>query len=483
MSDSLKHKTVRGAGWSLVENMLSHGMGFLIGLILARLLSPKEYGLIGIITIFTVLFDTIVDSGFTNALIRKKDADDKDYNTVFVANIVLSSLLSALLFVCSPYISLFFKLPELTSLMKVMSCVIIINAFAIVQRALLTKRMDFKTLTKISVTSNLTSGAVGICMAFFGFGVWSLVAQQITSRLMQSLLLTVFGRWRPRLSFYKERFSGLFSFAWKLLVSSIINNIWKQIYSIVVGKCYTVETLGLYSRANHMSQLFSVNLTNVVQRVSFPALSSIQDEEERMKSIYRKVIKITMLVCFICMLGLSATSKSLIEVLIGAKWLPCVPFLQIICFQKMLYPLHAINLNMLQVKGRSDLYLIIEIVKKILGVIPVLFGIFVGIYWMLISSVVIGIIDYFVNAFYSGKLIDYSIMNQIKDIVPSFFVSLFMFGVLFSMSFINISPYVLLPLQVLTGGLLVIFICEYFHLEEYYEVKKLAFSMVKKIRK
>lgn len=432
--------------------------------------------------IFTVLFDTIVDSGFTNALIRKKDADNKDYNTVFVANILLSCFLSVILFVCTPYISSFFKLPELIPLMQVMSCVIIINAFAIVQRALLTKRLDFKTLTKISVISNFSSGAVGITMAFWGFGAWSLVAQQITSRFMQSILLAFFSKWKPTIMFSVERFKELFSFAWKLLVSSIINNLWKQVYSIVVGKCYSVETLGLFSRANHMSQLFSVNLTNVAQRVSFPALSSIQDNEERMKSAYRRVIKVTMLVCFVCMLGLSAISKSLIEVLLGEKWLPCVPFLQIICFQKMLYPLHAINLNMLQVKGRSDLFLIIEIVKKCLAVFPVMLGIFVGIYWMLLGSVIIGVIDYWVNAYCSGKLINYSFIEQVKDILPSFGISLFLFVALFAMSYIKISSYMLLPIQLIVGGGIVIVICKYMKMEEYDEIGNILKPLLKKNR-
>ena len=380
MSDSLRSKTIKGAGWSFIENISNQGIAFLIGIVLARLLSPTEYGLIGIITIFTALFDTIVDSGFTNALIRKHDADDKDFNTVFVSNLLISIALGLLLFFCAPLISEFFKQPELTPLTRAMSCIIIINALCIVQRVMLTKRLDFKKLTKISVAATTISGVVGILMAFYGYGVWSLVMQQIVSRVMQMTLLFVFNRWKPSLTFSRGSFKELFGFSWKILVSSIINNIWKQVYTIVIGKCYTVDTLGLYSRARHMSELPSVNLTNVVQRVSFPALSNIHDDNQRQKQAYIKVIKLTMYVTFACMLGMAACAKSLIMVLIGEQWLPCVPYLQIICFQMMLYPLHAINLNMLQIKGRSDLFLIIEIVKKIIGVIPILLGVFVGIF-------------------------------------------------------------------------------------------------------
>lgn len=480
MSDSLRSKTIKGAGWSFIENISNQGIAFLIGIVLARLLSPTEYGLIGIITIFTALFDTIVDSGFTNALIRKHDADDKDFNTVFVSNLLISIALGLLLFFCAPLISEFFKQPELTPLTRAMSCIIIINALCIVQRVMLTKRLDFKKLTKISVAATTISGVVGILMAFYGYGVWSLVMQQIVSRVMQMTLLFVFNRWKPSLTFSRGSFKELFGFSWKILVSSIINNIWKQVYTIVIGKCYTVDTLGLYSRARHMSELPSVNLTNVVQRVSFPALSNIHDDNQRQKQAYIKVIKLTMYVTFACMLGMAACAKSLIMVLIGEQWLPCVPYLQIICFQMMLYPLHAINLNMLQIKGRSDLFLIIEIVKKIIGVIPILLGVFVGIYWMLFSSVIIGFFDYWINSYYSGRLINYSFGEQVKDILPSFFVSSTMSVVVFGMSYVHVSEYILLPLQFIVGIGIIVALSRVFRLQEYWEIKNIVLTTLKK---
>ena len=473
MASSLRDKTIKGVNWSVIENVLNHGTSFIIGLVLARLLSPKEYGLIGIVGIFAGLFDAIIDSGFTNALIRKNDSDNDDYNTVFISNLFVSIFLSLLLFCSAPYISIFFKQAELTQLTRTLSCVIFINAISIIPRVLLTKQLDFKTMTKISIISNVISGLIGIIMAFCGCGVWSLVAQQIISRLMRTFLLNYCVRWKPVYSFSYARFRDIFSFAWKLMVASVINNLWKQVYSIVIGRCYDVKTLGYYSRANHMSELFSVNLTNVVQRVSFPVLSNIQNEEENLKKVYRKVIKFSMFVSFICMLGMSAVAKPLIVVLIGEKWLPCVPLLQIICFQMVLYPVHAINLNMLQVKGRSDLFLRLEIIKKTVGIIPIILGVFVGIYSMLIGSVIIGGFAYWINSYYSGRLINYSFLAQVKDIFPSFGISLIMFMVLFLMSFVDIPSFFLLILQMTVGAGIVISLCEFIKLEEYVEVKQL----------
>lgn len=482
MASGIKDKTIKGVSWSVIENVLNHGTSFFVGLILARLLSPREYGLIGIVGIFTILFDTIVDSGFTNALIRKKDADNDDYNTVFVSNNVASIVLCIVLFFIAPYISVFFKQEELTALTQVLSCVIIINAFSIVPRAILTKRIDFKSLTKISIISNVISGVTGIILAFLGCGVWSLVAQQIVSRSIRSFLLFFYTKWKPALTFSYRKFKELFSFAWKILAASMINSLWKQVYTIVIGKCYDVKTLGYYSRAHQMSELFSVNLTNVVQRVSFPVLSNIQDDEERLKSIYRKVIKLSMFVSFVCMLGLSAVAKPLIVVLIGEKWLPCVPFLQIICFQMVLYPVHAINLNMLQVKGRSDLFLKLEIIKKIVGVIPVLLGIFVGIYYMLIGSVVVGFFAYWINSYYSGHLINYSFWEQLKDIASSFALSFIMFLVLFAMSFLDIPYLLLLIIQLCVGMIIILSLCEFCKLEEYVEIKEIVKPLRNKIK-
>ena len=482
MSHNIRSKTIGGVGWSFADNIFNQGITFLVGLVLARLLTPEEYGLIGIITIFIAIFNSIVDSGFSNALIRKNDVEAVDYNTVFITNMVLSIVLFFTMFFTASAIAEFFSQPLLEPLTKVMASIVIVNAIAIIPRTIFVKRVDFKTQTKISLIASLTSGVVGIIMALTGFGVWSLVAQQISRQLLNTIFLLIWSRWYPKLQFSIQSFKELFGFGWKLLVSGLIDTIWKEIYQVVIGKCYSAETLGQYTRAQQFGSIFSSNLTIVVQRVSYPVLSEIQDDKKRLKYAYKKVIKVTMLVTFCCMLGLAAVAKPMILVLIGKQWLPAVPLLQIICLNMMLYPLHAINLNMLQVQGRSDLFLKLEIIKKAIAAVPLVLGIFVGIYWMLWSSVITGFIAYYLNAYYSGKFLDYSIWEQIKDIFPSFVVASVMAIIVLCLTFINLSSFVLLMIQLVVGGILVIILCEIYRLDSYIEVKDIAITYFNKLR-
>lgn len=475
---SLKQKTIKGTAWSMIDSVANQGITFLVGLVLARLLTPQEYGLIGIILIFVAVFNSIVDSGFSNALIRKTDAKNIDYNTVFISNLVMSVVLFGAMFFSAPWIAKFFSQPQLEPLAKVMASIVLINAFAIIQRTLLVKKIDFKTQTKISLIASISSGGIGIAMALCGYGVWSLVGQQISRQLLNTLFLWVFTKWYPRLQFSFESFKELFGFGWKLLASSLIDTLWREIYQVVIGKFYTPATLGQYTRAHQFSSIASSNLTSIIQRVSYPVLSSIKDDIVRLKMAYKRVIKITMLITFSLMLGLAAVAKPFVLVLIGEQWLPCVPYLQIICFQMMLYPLHALNLNMLQVQGRSDLFLRLEIFKKCIAVIPLMLGIFVDIYWMLWGSVIGGLFAYYLNAYYSGPFLNYSIKEQVKDIIPSFVMALTMGIIVFSISLLNISPFVQLPLQILVGATLTIVMCEFLKREEYLEIKKIVLRKI-----
>lgn len=472
--ESLINKTVRGAGWSFADSIITQGITFVVGIVLARLLTPDEYGLIGIILIFIAIFNCIVDSGFSQALIRRNDITDKDYNTVFITNMAVSLLLFAVLFFCAPIISTFFSRPELTKLMRAMSVILVINAFSIIQQTILIKKIDFKTQTKISIIASLCSGVIGIVLAVMGYGVWSLVAQQISRQSLNALLLWVFSKWRPKLKFSKESFISLFGFGWKLMTSTLIDTIWNNVYQVVIGKCYSSAVLGQYTRASQYSTLCSSTLSSTIQRVSYPALSSIQDDKPRLKAAYKRIIKVTMLVTFVLMLGMVGSAKSMILVLIGEKWLPAVPFLQIISFYMMLYPLHAINLNMLKIQGRSDMILRLEILKKIIAIGPLLLGVFVGIYWMLAGSVVVGVISYYFNARYSGDAIDYPLMEQIKDILPSFGVALIMSLSVYALSFLPLNCFILFPLQLIFGAFITIFVCSLLKLPEYLDLKDLA---------
>lgn len=345
------------------------------------------------------------------------------------------------------------------------------------------KKVDFKTQTKVSLISSISSGFIGIGMAVSDLGVWSLVGQQISRQFLNSAFLWIFSQWYPKIQFSFKSFKELFSFGWKLLVSGLIDTVWREIYQVVIGKCYTPVALGQYTRAQQFASICSSNLTSVVQRVSFPVLSSVQDDKERLKNGYKRIIKVTMLLTFVLMLGLAAVAKPLVLALIGEQWLPCVSYLQIICLQMMLYPLHSLNLNMLQVQGRSDLFLKLEIIKKIIAIGPLLLGIFVNIYWMLGGSVVTGFIAYYLNAYYSGPFLNYSIKEQVKDILPSFGVAIAMAVPVLAMSFIPMNPFILLLSQIVIGTIITIGICEATKLPEYLEIKGIAMPVINKVIK
>lgn len=483
MTDSLKSKTLKGVSWSFVDNIAGSGITFLVGLVLARLLSPAEFGIIGMITIFIAISNSIVDSGFSNALIRKLDASDKDYNTVFIFNLGVSLLLYLLLYATAPAISSFFKEPQLIPVTRVVGLVLVCNALGIIQRTLLVKAVNFKTQAKISIIASSGSGIIGIGMALYGFGVWSLVAQLLSRQLLNAVFLWVFSRWRPAIQFSVNSFKELFGFGSKLMISGIINTAYLNIYYLIIGKFYTPSQLGQYTRAEQFNTIFSSNLTSVVQRVSYPVLSSIQNEEERLLAAYRKVIKTTMMVTFACMLGMAAVAKPMILILIGEKWLPAVTYLQIMCFAGMLYPLHAINLNILQVKGRSDLFLKLEIYKKILAIIPITLGIFFGIEYLLLGSVFNSFVAFFLNSYYSSTLIDYSSSRQIRDILPAFVISIITAGIMWPLSFLPLNNWIILALQLGIGVSIAWILYEKSRLSEYFELKSILLSYSKKLKK
>lgn len=474
MSESLTNKTIRGVGWNSVDRIANYGIGFIVGIVLARLLSPDEYGLIGIIGIFTAIFNIILDSGLSTALIRKDGVTDVDYCTVFWTNLFLSFALTATLFFGAPIIGVFFNRPELVPYIHVMSFILVINALSITQQARLTKNIDFKTQTKISLIAHSLSGIIGIVMAYTGFGVWALVAQQMSSRLFTTVLLWVYNKWWPRLVFSFVSFKELFSFSWKLLVAQIIDTFWAQCFQGVIGKVYSPNTLGQYTRARQYGSLVSSSVGDVVLKVSLPVMSGIQNEEVRLLRAFRTMIKTTMLVSSVLLIGMAACAKPLIYVLIGEQWLPCVPMMQILSFSLMLYPLHQININMLTVQGRSDIQLLLQIIKNIIAIGPILLGIYIGIYWMLIGGVINGWISFVLNAYYSGKKYNYTWWMQLKDIAPSFFVAFVMAIPVYCLTYLPISYFIILPIQVIVGAFITIALCEWRRVEEYLQLKKIV---------
>lgn len=457
--ESLKDKTVKGVGWSAIDNVIQAGVTFMVSIVLARLLTPDDYGLIGIIAIFTTVCTALINGGFTTALIRKKNATDDDYNTAFITNLGVSIVLYALIFICSPLIANFFGHEELLALTRVSSLGMIIGALALVQQTRLTKRIDFKSQTKITLIASVSSGIVGIVLAVLGFGVWSLVAQQLMSHCLRTVLLWFVNKWIPSLRFSSKSFHELFGFGWKMMVSSVIDTVWKELYQVVVGKFYSPATLGQYTRSKQFSKLFSSNLTSVIQRVTYPVLSNIQDDKERMVAAYRKIIKTTMFVTAISMFFVGAISEPLLYCLIGPKWHDAAVYLPLICITGSFYPLHAVNLNMLQVQGRSDLFLGLEIVKKIIALAPLFIGAFIGIMPMLYTNVLTSIIAFFLNSHYSGKLLGYSSWMQIKDVASSYGLATLIALSVHFFKYLPISYWIILPIQIVIGTLVFLFIC------------------------
>lgn len=479
---SLKDKTVKGTFWSAADAFLGQGVTFVVGIVLARILSPAEYGLIGIVMIFTIVLSGLVDSGFSTALIRKKNATDEDYNTMFITNMMISLLVYALLWLSAPVIAHFFERPELTSITRVMGMILIFQATSITQVTILTKRIDFKTKTKASIVSAVISGIIGIMMAYLSFGVWALVAQILSKTVLYSLCLWLMNRWRPNGTFSRNSFHYMWGFGWKMMVSGLLNNIWNQVYQLVVGKFYSPATLGQYTRSKEYASILSSNLTSIVDRVTYPVLSEVQDNQERMISAYRRIIKTTMFVTVVCMFFLGAVAEPFIYCLIGPQWHEAATYLPLICISMSLYPLHAINLNMLKVQGRSDVFLILEIIKKVIAIGPICLGIFVNIYWMLIGTIITGIIAFFLNSYYTGKSLGYSSLKQLRDVAPCYLVASIMAMSVYFIKYLPLNIFVILAFQITVGAVVFFVICEASKLNEYIEFKSMVTIAIEKLR-
>jgi len=447
LAESLKQKTVKGVFWSSVERFSVQGIQFLVMIIMARLLTPKDYGLVGMVAIFIAVSQSLVDSGFSQALIRKQNRTETDNSTVFYFNIVVGALLYFILFAIAPWVADFYDSPELTALMRVVCLSVVFNSFVVVQRALLTVNIDFKTQAKASLTAAIVSGIVGISMAYSGFSYWSIVAQQLVNLGLNTLLLWIFARWRPRLIYSWNSFRELFTFGSKLMASGLLDVIYRNMYLLVIGKVFTASSLGYYTRAHQFAEFPSSNLTGIIQRVTYPVLCQIQNDDERLALIYRRFLRVSAFLIFPLLVGLSAVAEPFILLLLKEQWLFASTLLQIICFGMMWYPIHAINLNLLQVKGRSDLFLRLEIIKKILAVIILCITVPMGLIAMCVGQIFSSIICLIINTHYTGKLIHVGFLQQVQDLLPTLLLSLTMWGVVyFTISFLTGAS-----LQLITG--------------------------------
>ena len=436
--ESLRKKTVRGVMWSSIDRFTTKGISFVFSMLIARMLLPSDYGVIGMLTVFMAVSQCFVDSGFGTALVRKNDRTETDFCTVFYFNIAVACICYALLFLASPYIARFYNLPLLESVTKVWGLNLIISSLAGIQDAQLTIAINFKSRAKISVITTLFTGIVGLWLAYRGHGVWALVFQTLSSNILRTILLWTIVRWIPKLIFSWQSFKELFSFGSKLLASGLLDTVYNNIYPIVIGKFFSASSLGVFSRADSLAQFPSSNLTGVLQSVTFPVLSTIQDDEVRLSNAYRRFLRISAFVIFPLMVGLSAVADPFIRLVLTDKWEGAIYLLQILCFALMWYPIHAINLNLLQVKGRSDYFLKLEVIKKILGVAILCISIPLGLVAMCYGRVFSSVVCLGINTNYTKKIIGYGFLDQVKDLLHILVHSLVMYGIV--LAIVHVMP-------------------------------------------
>ena len=477
---SLKQKAINGVKWTFLDQAGSLGISFVVGIILARLLQPAEYGLLGMVTVFTAIATVFTDSGFGQAMVRKTDLTEEDKLTAFWFSCAMGILVYIALFISAPWVSAFYKEPQLTDILRITSIPILFSGLITIPNMIFTREINFKVTTKISFSRAILSGMVGIYMAIKGYGVWALIVQGLVSYVIGVIMFNYYCRWKIKFIFKKNSFHYLWGFGSKMLASNLLNTAYNNLYQIVIGKFYSPADLGQYQRGQSYSGLFSNTLTQVVQRVSFPTLSKMQDDTERLKYGYRKIIKMSMLVSCLGSMALAAMAKPLIVILIGEKWLPAAEYLQIICLGALLYPVHAINLNVLTVMGRSDLFLKLEIIKKIIGTVPIVIGIFLGIKVMLWTGVVSSFLCFAINAHYSEKLINYSFLNQFKDILPFIIVSIFIAGLVYCISLLSLTYLWTIILQASLFFSISFYYYEFTNNEDFWELKIITLSFIKR---
>ncbi|MCO6489012.1 MAG: lipopolysaccharide biosynthesis protein [Phaeodactylibacter sp.] len=476
---SLKERTIKGFSWAFLDNLANQGIQFTVGIILARLLTPQEYGLVGMLAIFLAVADTFTIGGFGEALIRKSNPSREDYSTIFLTNVCIGFAFYVFMCLGGPAIGAFFDEPILEKIIALLGLTIIINAFALVPRVPLIKNLDFKSITKISVSSNLVSGGVAIWLAVKGYGVWSLVWRRLIHDFIACILVNILSRPPLRLQFDAGSFRELFGFGSKLLVSRLVIEMYNNVYYLIIGKFFSARDLGLYSRANGYKDIPSRNLKDVILGVSFPALAEIKDDLPRLRQAYRKLVRSTMFLTFVLMFGLAAASENFIIGLIGEQWRDAVPYLQLLCLAGMLYPLRELNMNMLVIKGRSDLFLKVEVINKLAAVPVILIGIFMGIKALIAGLIAASFFDCFLASRWSGKLIGYSFKEQVGDISPSFALGLACGIIVFLTGIIPLPALAALSLQGLVGLGFVISIAGFFKLEPYLEIRELVFSRIR----
>ena len=469
--------------WRFMERCGAQGVTFIVSIVLARLLDPKVYGTVALVTVFTAILQVFVDSGFGNALVQKKNADNIDFSTVFFFNITVCTALYLIMFFCAPFIASFYKMPELTPVVRVMSLTLIISGVKNIQQSYVSKNLLFKKFFFATLGGTVGAAFIGIGMAYAGFGVWAIVAQNLFNQLVDTIILWVTVKWRPQLVFSFKRLKGLFSYGWKLLVSSLLDTGYNNLRQLIIGKLYTAKDLSFFNKGQSFPNMIVTNINSSIDSVLLPTMSAEQDDKSRVRAMTRRAIKTSTYIMMPLMMGLAVCAEPLVSLILTDKWLPCVPFLRIFCFTYAFYPIHTANLNAIKAMGRSDMFLKLEIAKKAFGLVVLVSTMWFGVIWMAYSLLLTSLFSQIINSFPNKKLLEYGYIQQLKDMLPQIALSCAMGFCVYLLNYVGLPVIVTLILQVAVGAVLYITLSKVFKIESFKYVLNMLKKYVKKPRK
>ena len=467
MSQHTKSNILSSLFWKLMERGGTQGIQFIVQIILARLLAPEEFGTIAIVMVFINLAQVFVQSGFNTSLVQKKDADEDDFSSVFYMSLGIAGILYVIMYISAPYIASFYRDPILTPVLRVLSITLFAGAFNSIQNAFVSRNLLFKKLFKSSLGAMLISGTLGIIAAYKGLGIWALVIQQLVNQVAITIIMWFTVKWRPTLIISFSKVRKLFSFGWKLLASALLDTGYQELRTLIIGRLYTPSILGYYNRGQLFPKVLVSNIDGSIQSVMLPTLSAYQDDKKRMKEMMRRAIVSSSFLIFPMMVGMAVVAEPLVKIVLTDKWLPAVPFLQIFCISYALMPIHTSNLQAINAMGRSDIFLRLEVIKKVIGLTILLISLPFGVYVIALSSILTGIIGTFINAYPNKELLNYSYKEQWLDIMPSLLISLIMGVSIYLFNFLSIPAWQILILQIVSGGIIYILLAKIFKIESF----------------
>ena len=466
--------------WRFAERCGAQLVTFIVSIVLARILAPEDYGQIALITVFTTIMQVFVDSGLGTALIQKKDADDLDFSSVFYFNFAVCIILYLIMFFAAPVIASFYEIPELTPIVRVISLTIVISGVKGVQQSYVSRNMLFKRFFYATLGGTIFSAFLGIAMAYAGFGVWAIVAQQLSNTAIDTLILWITVKWRPQKKFSWERLKRLLSFGWKMLVSSLLDTVYNNIWSLIIGKMYSATELAYYNQGDKFPSVVTNNINASIDSVLLPTMAGAQDDCMRVKKMTRRAIKTSTYIMAPLMMGLAFCADSIVRLVLTAKWLPCVPFLRIFCVTYMFYPIHTANLNAIKAMGRSDLFLKLEIIKKIMGLCILLLTMQYGVKVMAYSLLVSSLLSQIINSWPNWKLLNYNYVEQLKDIFSGIVLAVFMGVCVYFIGLLTLPTIITLLIQIIAGAVIYIGASALLKLEEFEYLLGMIKSFLKK---